>query len=200
MTIDLKPFLGLLSKSYSEITDAEREVAHVEIEAYQARKPAAIERDDLPIFAPGMIFFVDGEYRGVSPDIETPWPWIERHMGTLLDMMPMRHRADHWRERIASGATVALAFLDSKDWWTEGAGILNCEMTDDGRRIVLVAVCTFEPLNLEHATRIAEVAGLGLGAEQVHLWTPHTVPMVAGYHIENCWFGQLQVAAVQPVQ
>jgi hypothetical protein len=188
------------SKPYSEMSPAEREAMKVELAAYQAAKPEAIERTSAAVFSPGVIFFVDGEYRGVSPDIDTPWPWIEQHMDSLLNMMPMRHRIDLWRDRIASGATMALAFLSSRDWWTEGAGILNCEVTDDGRRIVLVAVCTFDPLNLEHAARIAEVAALGLGAEQVHLWTPLTVPMVAGYHIENCWFGQLQVAAVRPVQ
>lgn len=185
---------------YQDMTSEQQAEARAKVEAYQAAKPEAIERTSDAVFSPGVIFFVDGDYRGVSPDIDTPWRWIEQHMESLLKMMPMRHRIECWRERIETGATMALAFLSSKDWWTEGAGILNCELTDDGRPIVLVAVCTFEPLVLEHAARIAEVAALGLGAEQVHLWTPQVVPVVAGYHTENCWFGQLQVAAVRPVQ
>jgi hypothetical protein len=182
------------------MTPDQRAAAEALAEAHQAAKPVAVEEDAPAVFSPGVVFFVDSQYQAVSPDTATPWPWIRLHLESLLGLLPMQHRLDYWRSRIERGATLALAFTSSKDWQTEGVGILNCELSDEGKPIVLVAVCTFEPLSLEHAARIAEIAALGLGAEQVHLWTPKSVPMVAGYEHRDCWFGQLQVANVRPIQ
>jgi hypothetical protein len=184
-------------KTLSDMNPEERTAA-------EAERPEAVEVDTLPMFTPGVILFEDGLYRAVSPDIETVWPWIDSRMASLLRMLPMQHRAEYWRERIECGATLALAFFDSKDTSRAtmvcGAGMLNCELSDDGKRLVSVMVCTVDQLNLEHAARIAESTALAMGAEQVCLWTPVAVPIVAGYRIENCWFGQLQMIDIEPIQ
>jgi hypothetical protein len=182
------------------MTPEQRAEAEAKVAAHQASKPQAFEPCIPATFDPGVVFFVDGRYCGVSPDIVTPWSWIELHIESLLGLLPMKHRLDYWHERIRCGATMALAFTSSRDWQTEGAGILNCELSDEGKPIVLVAVCTFEPLRLDDAARIAEASGVVLGAEQVHLWTPTPVPMVPGYTHTDCWFGHLQVANVRPIQ
>jgi hypothetical protein len=185
---------------YSEMTPEQQAETRARLDAHQASKPPAIEPDAPSPFEPGVVFFEDGQYCAVSPDVAMVWPWIDYIIEMLLRFAPSRHRLEYWRERIERGATLALAFVDSKDMLIRDAGILNCETSDDGKPIVLVAVCTFDQLNLEHASKIAEIAALALGAEQVHLWTPKAVPVVPGYHVESCWFGQLQVADVRPIQ
>ena len=92
---------------YRDMTPEQRAAAQAEVDAYQAAKPAAIEEDAPAIFSPGIICFVDGEYRAVSSDIETPWPWIKPHMESLLSLLPMRHRLDYWHDRIQRGAAAA---------------------------------------------------------------------------------------------
>jgi hypothetical protein len=63
------------------------------------------------------------------------WPWIEGYLTALLRLLPCKHRLEYWRERIERGATLALAFVESKDMLVRDAGILNCETSDDGKPI-----------------------------------------------------------------
>jgi hypothetical protein len=187
-------------KPLSDMTPDERAEAEAMLAKREAERPDAGEPYAPAMFTPGVIFFQDGQYRAVSPDVATVWPWMDYILAALLRMLPRKHSLEYWRERIERGATMALAFVDSGDMLVRDAGMLNCDMSDDGKRTISVFVCTFDQLNLEHAARLAEISALAMGTEQVHLWTPVAVPIVPGYRVENCWFGQLQVTDIEPIQ
>lgn len=184
-------------KPLAEMTEAARAARIAELDA---ARPAAIEPDIVQTFNPGVICFMDGQYRAVSPDVAIMWPHIGYLIEGLLGMLPARHRLDYWRQRIDSGATLALAFADSEQNIIRDAGILNCELDDEGKPVVAVLVCTFRKLNLDHVARIAEAVALKHGAAAVNLWTPYPVPVVAGYQVENCACGFLQTVAIEPIQ
>jgi hypothetical protein len=164
----------------------------------QALKPLAVEPEIVQHFAPGCICFLDGAYAAVSPSIQVIWPSIEYIIDGLLGMLPVQHRLEYWRERIERGATLALAFADTEQGFIRDAGILNVETTEEGKNLAFVPVCTFRQLDLTHVARIGESIALRLGLQDVQLWTPQAVPIVAGYHVEGSACGFLQVAPVCP--
>ena len=174
--------------------DIETKIAELD-----AMRPAAIEPEIVQTFNPGVICFMDGRYCAVSPDIAVMWPHVGYIIDGLLGMLPVRHRLDYWRDRIDQGATLALAFADSEQNIIRDAGILSCELDDDGKLVVAVFVCTFRQLDLDHASKIAECVALRHGAESVHLWTPYAVPLVSGYRVENSACGFLQTVAIEPI-
>ena len=176
--------------------------AHVLAEL-NAGRPVAAEPDVVPIFKPGAIIFRDSQYGAVSPSIEAVWPVAERWLSCLLDMLPQRHRMEHLRACLDRGAVLLTVFgtMDGEAWRTYGAGIISHELSDDGEPYVFVPVLTFrEDLDLTHLSRIAEATALLCGARSVKLWTPQAAPIVAGYGLEKCWFGQMQTAPVRPIQ
>jgi hypothetical protein len=197
---------GDAMKSLAEVTDAEGEQRIAELRAeYDESRPAAKEADIVPMFRPGAIAFLDSgdgvaRYGGVSPDIETVWPLAERWVEWFFDLTPAKHRVEYWRERIECGATILTTFFETESWQTIGAGIINCELTDDGEKTVFAPVLALRPLDLTDLSRIAESVALLSGAQTVNLWMAEPCPLVPGYRVERCWFGQLQAAPVRPIQ
>jgi len=186
------------TKPISEMTAAERVARIAELEA---AKPVASEPEIVPLCAPAVICFAgNGHYATVCNEPAALWPAIDYLIDGLLGMLPYRHRLDYWHARIMQGATMGLAFADPEHNFIRDAGILNCELDDEGRLIVAAFVCTFRDLDLEHVARIAESIALKTGAVGVRLWTPHAVPVVRGYQLEGAFAGQLQYAAVRPIQ
>jgi hypothetical protein len=188
------------TKPISEMTPPERAELKAHLAAELAQRPEAQEADIVPMCQPGAICFLGSRYGGVSPSIAAVWPKAEWWVSCFLELLPMKHRLDYWHERLAAGATLLTCFFDTADLQTIGAGIINCETTDDGTPVVFAPVMTFRELDLTDLSKIAEAVALMTGAQSVQLWTPQAVPIVAGYRAEKCWFGQMQVAPVRPIQ
>jgi hypothetical protein len=182
------------------VSPAERANLESRLAAEMARRPEAQEAEIVPLFKPGAICFVGSSYGGMSPSIGEVWPMAEWWISCFLDLLPYKHRLDYWKERIDCGATLLTLFVNPLDWRVVGAGIVNCEQSDEGKPIVFAPVMTFSEVGLADLSKIAEAVALMTGAQLVHLWTPQAAPIVAGYHSERCWFGQLQVAPVRPIQ
>lgn len=183
------------------MTPAERASAEATIARMEADRPEGEEIQIRQRFGPGVVFFQDGQYRAVSPDIETAWPYIGFMIEMLLRLLPHTFRLGYVRDCINKGAIMPLAFVETGKAHPFDAGFISCEVSDDGKRVVWVPVCSFnETLNLDHASKIAEIAALALGAEQVRLWTPKAVPVLEGYRVENCWSGQMQIIDIEPIQ
>jgi hypothetical protein len=186
---------------YQDMTPAERAETTATITRMEAERPEGEEAEICQHFNPGVVFFQDGQYRAVSPDIESAWPFIEFTLQMLLRLLPHKFRLEYVREGINKGAVIPLAFVENGKAHPFDAGLISCEMSDDGKRVIWVPVCSFsETLNLDHASKIAEIAALALGAEQVRLWTPKAVPVLEGYRVENCWSGQMQIIDIEPIQ
>lgn len=185
---------------YKDMTPAERTELEARLAADLAQRPGAQEADIVPMCQPGAICFLGSRYGGISPSIDAVWPKAEWWISCFLELLPVKHRLDYWRQRIAAGATLLTVFFDTTDWLPIGAGIINCETTDDGEPVVFAGVMTFRELDLTDLSKIAEAVALMTGAQSVQLWTPQSVPVVAGYRVENCWFGQLQTAPIRPIQ
>jgi hypothetical protein len=183
----------------TEPTTSER-IAHLKAELHRGR-PDATEAEIVPIGQPGAIGFIDGRYFGVSDSIDQVWPYAERWLQHFADLLPVQHRVEYWRERIDAGAMILTTFFDPQTWpHCVGAGFINCELSGDGQPIVFAPANTLRNENLSELARIAEAMALRTGAEAVHLWTAEPWPVVAGYQPQACFFGQLQVAAVRPIQ
>jgi hypothetical protein len=165
-----------------------------------AGRPDAIEADIVPICRPGAIAFVDGRYGGVSDSIDEVWPHAERWLQWFADLLPVRHRVEYWRERMEAGAMILTAFFESQTWHCVGAGFINCELSGDNKPIVFAPANTLRDVNLSDLARIAESVALRTEADAVHLWTAEPWPVVPGYQAQACFFGQLQVAPVRPIQ
>jgi hypothetical protein len=187
-----------MSFSDARTSTAER-LAYLKAELHRGR-PDAIEAEIVPMWRPGAIGFVDGRYGGVSDSVDEVWPHAERWLQCFADLLPVRVRLDYWRERIDSGAMILTAFFESQTWHCVGAGFINCEISGDGRPIVFAPAMTLSDVNLSDLARIAEATALRTEADEVHLWTHEPWPVVAGYQPQVCFFGQLQVAPVRPLQ
>jgi hypothetical protein len=182
----------------TETATSER-IAYLKSELHKGR-PDAVEADIVPIWRPGAIGFVDGRYFGVSDTVDEVWPHAERWLQCFADLLPVRVRLDYWRERIDRGAMILTAFFESQTWHCVGAGFINCELSGDNRPIVFAPAMTLSNVNLSDLARIAEATALRTEADEVHLWTHEPWPVVAGYQPQACFFGQLQVAPVRPIQ
>jgi hypothetical protein len=191
---------GVLVKRVDEMMPVERAEFEARLAADLTQRPEAQEAEIVPLGAPGAICFLGSSYGGVSPSIGDIWPMAERWLSCFLDLLPYKHRLAYWKERIDCGATLLTLFVNPHDWRVTGAGIINCELADDGTPVVFAPAMTFNELDLADLSKIAECIALVTGAQSVHLWTPKEAPIVAGYHAEKCWFGQLQVAPVRPIQ
>jgi hypothetical protein len=187
-------------KDVDEMSLVERAEFEARLAANLVQRPQAQETGLVPLFSPGAICFLDSRYGGISPSVGEVWPMAERWLAHFLDLLPRRHRLEYWRERIDCGATLLTLFVNSVDWRVVGAGIVNCERSDDGKAIVFAPVMTFAEIDLADLSKISEAIALMTGAESVQLWTPQAAPIVAGYHCEACWFGQLQVSPIRPIQ
>jgi hypothetical protein len=189
------------TKPISEMTAAERVARIAELEA---ALPQAPEPECAPLFTPGAICFRGSQYIAVSPTVGLVWPLIEGHIARLLEQIQvtsgLRHSVEYWRGQFEKGSAIPLAFSNAEGTQITDAGIINLELDDDGKPMVGVMVYTLRDLDLQHAARIAESIALKFGADFVKVWTPLPVPLVPGYRVEACRYGQLQVAAVRPIQ
>jgi hypothetical protein len=186
------------TKPISEMTAAERVARIAEMEAL---KPLASEPEIVPLCAPAVICFAgNGHYATVCNEPAALWPGMEHIFECLLGMLPYRHRLDYLRERIEKGATMGLAFSDTEQNFIREAGFIGPEIDDDGRLVVFAAVCTFRDLDIEHVARIGESIALKTGAAGVRIWTPAKMRLIPGYQPESAFAGQLQYAAVRPIQ
>lgn len=156
------------------------------------KEPATEAPDAPPLHTPGALFFLDGKYVAVSGNISDAWPTAEWWIDGLLALAPRKHRLEYWRERFESGHTLLTLFFGS-DGHIEGAGLINCELNDFGIPVTYVATQTFRPIDLSHVAKIGEVVAHQTDCAAVCLWTPTEVPMVPGFQLDNCWFGQMQV-------
>jgi hypothetical protein len=190
-----------MEKAISDMTAAERVARIAELEA---ALPQAPEPECAPLFTPGAICFRDGIYTAVSPTIDLVWPLIEGHIARLLEQIQvtsgLRHSLEFWHGRFEKGSAIPLAFSNPEGTQITDAGIINPELDDDGKPMVGVMVYTLRDLDLQHAARIAESIALKFGAERVKVWTPLPVPLIPGYRVEACRYGQLQVASTRPIQ
>jgi hypothetical protein len=193
--------INMDTKPISEMTAAERVARIAELEA---ALPQAPEPECVPLFTPGAICFRDGQYTAVSPTVGLVWPLIEGLIARLLEQLQaasgLRHSLEFWHRRFESGCAIPLAFADPEGKRIIAAGIINCELDDDGKQMTGLMVYAACDLDLQHAARIAESIALKFGAERVKVWTPGNVSVVPGYRIEAARYGQLQYAAVRPIQ
>jgi hypothetical protein len=171
-------------------------VDRAQLEHWLAQRPEAAESAEPAHFKPGVVGFLDGEYVAVGSDVGAAWPMVEWWINSFLELLPMRHRLEYWRERIQRGATLATWFVD-RECVTCGAGIINIERDDASAAGVFAAVMTFGPIDLTGLSEVCEAIALGKGVETVRLWTPVPAAAVLGYRAESCWFGQMQTAAVR---
>ena len=181
------------------MTSEQRESALAEFERMHASLPEAKLADSPALFNPGIVVFLDGRFQGFISDVAQFWPDLSHWVAALLELMPMRHDLEKWRERIERGATLTAWFINS-DGATDGVGIVNCELMDEGKPVVFAGVQTYWPIDLTDLATGCEFIATVTDAAGVTLWTPGPVPLVQGYQLEGCWFGQMQFAPVKPVQ
>lgn len=163
--------------------------------ASELKEPALEAPDAPPLHTPGALFFLDGKYVAVSGNISDVWPLAEWWIDGLLALAPRRHRLEYWRERFESGHTLLTVFLGN-DGHIDGAGLINCELNDFGIPVTYVATQTFRPIDLSHVAKIGEVIAHQTDCAAVVLWTPVEVPVVPGFQLDSCWFGQMQVSFI----
>src|SRR5688572_14954565 len=181
----------------TETATADR-LAYLRAEVHK-RRPDATEPAIVQTWNPGAVVFVDGRYFDVTGNIAEAWPHAERWLQMMLDLWPVHWRLDHWRERIDRGAAIMTAFFDSQTMRCTGAGFINPEMGDDGGTYVFAPVMTVSDVDLTDLAHIAESFALRTEVDSVQLWTPTPQPMVDGYQLRGCVFGQLQTAPVRPL-
>ncbi len=189
-------------KSHSDMTPAEREAKRAELTAHLADRPEAVESEDPGIFEPGAIVFVDGRFACMSHDIAAMWPVAEPLLCSLLDFLPLKHRLEHWRERIESGAMLLMVYFSTSGGTrVSAAGILSYEPAPDGQPIIFAPVMTFDAIALEDAAAIAECAAVAAGANVVCMMAPRkVVAPLPGYVVIDDGVWRLQGVRVRPMQ
>jgi hypothetical protein len=195
-----------LSKPYAEMSPAERAEADAMLAAAEAARPEGSEPEPVGHFTAGVFVFIDGSFRGITSDIATCWASLLPSLDGLSRQLPIAHRVDYWRECVEAGNMIALAFLDMAEARMIGAGLLNCEPTADGRRIISVAIQSLAPIDLESVSNVAEAAAITMEADAVQIWTPLEAPLAPGYqrmlslNADGLECGYFQVAATRPIQ